>query len=236
MTKSEISYILENYIVTTCGRIFNKNSHFRNIKSFEKPTLLATFKNFCKRNKLNMEDFERSETGLRNNSGKKLYSFKYYKETIDATEIFPATDSKGYKVVTIKKKSYRFHRIVLAYFTNDIIDRLSNYNNLQVNHKNGIKTDNALHNLEWCTSKQNIKHAWDTSLAKRGKEAIEKQRKKILAKTDISKLFEETHKEYKRSILQKIERRGYDVRQYEFVKTGVKNGRSYGYLRKTSSI
>lgn len=52
-----------------------------------------------------------------------------------------------------KCKKYKIHRLVMFVFNWE--------SNLDVNHKNWIKTDNRLENLEYCTRKFNINHSFN---------------------------------------------------------------------------
>ena len=74
------------------------------------------------------------------------------------------TGINGYpKVILCKKnlpKTYLVHRLIAIAFIPNI------YNKQEVNHLNGIKTDNRLKNLEWTTLSENHIHAYKIGLQK----------------------------------------------------------------------
>lgn len=76
-------------------------------------------------------------------------------------QLFPQRLLKGYPGVTINgaprnKRLFTVHSLVAAAF---IGPRPTPKH--QVNHKDGLKTNNALQNLEYATSKENINHSWN---------------------------------------------------------------------------
>lgn len=81
--------------------------------------------------------------------------------------------SYGYKRINLSrsgnKRTYYVHRIVAQTFIDN-----PNPDNCVVNHKDGNKINNHVDNLEWCTQKQNIRHARDTGLIKTKTRAVYK--------------------------------------------------------------
>ena len=86
----------------------------------------------------------------------RVKSLKFGKDKI----LKPQEGKRGYMKVGLWKEGERkysyVHRLIMLAFVGE--------SDLQVNHKNGVKTDNCLENLEYCTASENTLHAYDTGL------------------------------------------------------------------------
>jgi hypothetical protein len=99
----------------------------------------------------------------------------------------PPLNTYGYCYVTFFKDKHKYnyliHRLVLQAFIG--------YSDMQCNHKNGIKTDNRLENLEYCTQSENMIHAYQIGLQIPLKGELSKNSKLSLSDViNIRKLYQ----------------------------------------------
>jgi hypothetical protein len=70
----------------------------------------------------------------------------------------PDINWSGYARIALNRNKFSVHRLVASAFV------VNPENKKYVNHKNGIKNDNRLENLEWVTNSENLIHAYKTGL------------------------------------------------------------------------
>ena len=84
---------------------------------------------------------------------------------IETGAIIKQSVHNGYPQMTLtlghcKRKTIVTHRLVGKYFVGNPENKRC------LNHLDGVKTNNNYQNLEWCTYKENIEHAWRIGLMK----------------------------------------------------------------------
>jgi len=93
----------------------------------------------------------------------------------------PSPDNKGYLRVTLRsngcQKTLKVHRLVAQLFIPNP------HCKPEVNHIDGNKANNNLHNLEWSTSSENASHAFRTGLKRGAKGALNGRSK--LSEADV---------------------------------------------------
>lgn len=86
----------------------------------------------------------------------------------------------GYETVNIKQDNKRrlkyVHRLIAEAFIPNPLNKPN------INHKNGVKADNRIDNLEWCTQSENIIHSYRNGfqIPKGCKGALNPRSKKVL--------------------------------------------------------
>lgn len=109
-------------------------------------------------------------------------------QIINERFLSPRPSKKGYLRVALmfyqKRIDSKIHRLVAIHF----LDNPSHYK--EVNHKNGIKSDNRVQNLEWCSRSQNVQHAFDNGLKPAMKGELNGQ--SILTKEQVFSIRQES--------------------------------------------
>jgi hypothetical protein len=111
------------------------------------------------------ESHEVSNLGRVRSKTRKVTRLKPYKQgtaeyTYNGKLVKFWVTNKGYHRVGLNGDKHMVHRLVANAFL------AKEEGKTQVNHKNGIKSDNRVENLEWCNASENQSHAWAMGLNK----------------------------------------------------------------------
>lgn len=105
-----------------------------------------------------VSDLGKVRSSLNKTTQSTLHGKRVWKQRI----LKQKTDSKGYKRVTLWKnkasKGFLVHRLVAISFIENKDKKK------YVNHKDGNPSNNYVSNLEWCTSSENLIHAFENRL------------------------------------------------------------------------
>lgn len=90
-----------------------------------------------------------------------------YNHTGKTKELKIFKNERGYIACNLMRGGLRKRKTIHQLVAVAFIDNPESYT--QINHKNGIKSDNSVQNLEWCSASHNINHASANGLLKAAK-------------------------------------------------------------------
>lgn len=145
-------------------------------------------------------DYQASSEGRIKSLSRFYYEKGGIKQPIPEAILKQTLNKKGYMYITLRKdclpKTFRVHRLVAAAFIQNIDAKP------QVNHKNGIKSDNRVENLEWCNNSENQIHSIRTGLrTKRSPQNLSNWHKTKAAKIHRDNFISKRAKECQKLVL-----------------------------------
>jgi len=98
----------------------------------------------------------------------RIILYKNGKRRFFESQQISLVNTHGYSTVSLNKngngKRFYLHRLLALSY----LPLVKGKND--INHINGIKDDNRLENIEWCTQSENVQHAYDNDLNKNARE------------------------------------------------------------------
>lgn len=167
----ENGWLSENYLTNDQCNLFNYDESFeyKNVFGYRPKSLHGIENYYSFKDITGFENYQVNKQGVVVSKSRVSLQKNGKKYTVKEKVMKPQIDNTGYIVFGLRnnkketKKVY-LHRILAESFIPNIENKPC------INHKDGVKYNNSLDNLEWCTYQENNIHAFDNNFQKSGKQ------------------------------------------------------------------